>query len=82
LDLGISGDDVGSGVFFRFIGQLSQSAIILVQDFFSETRPNRVCRALEWLSSISVAKIMDEKQKFVKFSAPTSPDLGWITPLF
>jgi len=42
----------------------------------------RVLRALEWLSSISVAKIMDKKHKLVKISAPTNPNLGCNTPFF
>jgi len=47
--------------------------------FFSETK-QKVFRALEWLSSISVANIMDKKTKIGKNFASTNPNLGWNTP--
>jgi len=54
----------------------------LAQVFFGNYTKSRVFKALEWLSAISVATIMDKKNKLVKISAPINRYLFWNTPLF
>jgi len=41
----------------------------------------RVFRALDWLSSISGAKIMARKPKIVGNATPTNANPGYITPV-
>jgi len=41
----------------------------------------RVFRVLDWLSSISGAKIMAQKQKIGKDSTPRNADSGYIVPI-
>jgi len=54
---------------------------IFGSSFFGNEVVIRVFRVLEWLSSISGAKIMGQKTKIGKNSTPTNANMGWITPI-
>ena len=65
---------------FTFPWTSTHWPIILAQVFL-ETRPNSA--SLEPLNGfLAVAEIMDKKQKLVKISAPTNPNVGCKTTLF
>jgi len=58
-----------------------QNVIFLAQVIFGIEVIILVFRALDWLSSISGAKIMAQNPKIGKNSTPTNADHGYIIPI-
>jgi len=86
LRIGISLSDIIMGTCFCPCGRVYQTlganpkGHLFGSSYFGIYAVIQVFRAIDWLASISGAKIMTVKQKIAKTSTPANANLGCIPP--